>query len=167
MNQCQSADNSGIFGQAERDIGKRFRRRVTGETRGGFGGVRNQARPAGEQRDNYGKGRARMPEQLNGEQCAADWANDSVNGVPGGIDPRDFVGNKFQEIENASDGDDHGIAEDFERLIRGCESDPVEMNGQTGGENGEVKIDPGEAGESERHPEKMHFFHGEIIGARG
>jgi seryl-tRNA synthetase len=107
-----------------------------------------------------------MSEQLNGKQCAADRANDGVDRIPGGVDPRDFVGNKFQEIENASDRDDHGIAEDFERLIRGRESNPVEMNGQAGGENGEVKIDPGEAGQPERHTEKMQFFHIEIIGAR-
>ena len=30
--------------------------------------------------------------------------NDGVNGVPDGIDPRNFVGEKFQKIKNARDG---------------------------------------------------------------
>ena len=47
-----------------------------------------------------------MAEDLNREQRAADRPNDGVDGVPGGIDPRNFVGEKFQEIEDAGNGDD-------------------------------------------------------------
>ena len=58
-----------------------------------------------------------MPEHLNCQQSPADRANDGVHRVPGGVEPRNFVGKKLQKIENASDSDHPGISEDFERLI--------------------------------------------------
>ena len=60
-----------------------------------------------------------MAEHLNREQSAADRADHGVDGVPGGVDPRNFVREKFEEIKNAGDGNDHRITQHFERLIRG------------------------------------------------
>ena len=61
---------------------------------------------AGEQSDDDVEGGRGMTEHLNGEERAADRPNDGVHGVPGRVDPRDFIGEKFQEIENARDRDD-------------------------------------------------------------
>ena len=63
------------------------------------------------------KARRGMAENLNGKKRAADRSNDGVHSVPGGIDPGDFVGKKFQEVENARDGNDDRVAENFERLV--------------------------------------------------
>jgi hypothetical protein len=38
------------------------------------------------------------------------------------------------------------------------------MNGQAGGENGEVKIDSGKCSQTKRYTEEIEFSHGEIIG---
>jgi hypothetical protein len=38
----------------------------------------------------------------------------------------------------------------------------MEMNGEPAGENGEVKIDAGEAGEPERHAQEIESIHGAI-----
>jgi hypothetical protein len=38
----------------------------------------------------------------------------------------------------------------------------MEMNGEPGGENGEVKVDAGEAGEPERHAQEVESIHGAI-----
>ena len=122
--------------------------------------------PAEKQDDDI-EGGSGMTEHLNGEERAADRTNDGVNGVPGGVDPRNFIGEKLQEIEDARDRDDGRMAEHFERLILRRERDPMLVNRQTGDENGEVKIDPGEAGETERNPEKVELFHGgNMRGAR-
>ena len=86
--------------------------------------------------------------------------------IPSTVDPRDFIGEKLKEIEHARNRDDDRIAQHFERLIRRRERDPVEMNGKTGGENRQVKINASEAGQAERHAEKVEFFHAKIIGAR-
>src|SRR4051812_8925061 len=107
-----------------------------------------------------------MPEHLNRQKRPADRSNDRVNGVPCGIDPRDFVGKKFEEVEDPGDGDDPRLPEDFERLVFGRERDPMEMDGETGDENGEVKIDPGEAGEAERDGDRVESIHGAKYQAR-
>ena len=82
--------------------------------------------------------------------------------VPRGIDPRDFVREKFQEIKDARDDDDGGMTEHFERLVLRRERDPVLVDGETGHENRQVKIDAGERGETESYPEKAKLFHGAI-----
>src|SRR5205814_8501860 len=99
---------------------------------------------------------------LNRKERAADWSNDGVNRVPRRVDPRDFVGEKFQDVENAGDCDDDRIAQDLERLILQRERDPVKMDGETGCENGQVKIDPGEGGKPERDAEEIEFGHPEL-----
>ena len=105
-----------------------------------------------------------MAENLNGKQRAADRPDNGVNGVPGGIDPRNFIGKKLQEIEHAGDRDDGGMAEDFERLILRRERDPMLIHRQAGDEDGQIKIDPGEGGQAECNPEKVELFHGGNMG---
>ncbi len=84
--------------------------------------------------------------------------------VPGGIDPRNFVGEEFEEIQNAGDGNDDRIAEHFERLISGREDDPVLIDRESGNEDREIKVNAGEAGEAKRDSEQIELFHGEIMG---
>ena len=96
-----------------------------------------------------------MAEHLDGQQSAADRANHSVDGVPDRIHPRDFIGKKFEQIENASDADDPRVAEHFERLILRRESDPVKMDCKPSRKNGEVKINAGECCETERDAEEI------------
>src|ERR1700736_2971621 len=100
-----------------------------------------------------------MSQHLNGEERPTDRTDDGVHGVPRRIDPRNFVGEEFDEIENAGNRDDHRVPEHFERLVGGGERDPVEMNWETGGENREVKIDPGESSQTEGHGEEIEFSH--------
>ena len=90
-----------------------------------------------------------MTEHLNCQQRATDWANNGVHGIPGRIEPRDFVGKKFEQIQNARDGDHERMSKDLERLILRRQCDPMEMNGQTGREDGQVKIHSGKGRQSE------------------
>ena len=91
-----------------------------------------------------------MAKHLNCKERAADRPNHSVNGIPHRIDPRNFIGKEFQEIENAGDGDDPRVTEDLKRLVLRRQGNPVKMDSQAGGENRQVKIDPGKRGETER-----------------
>jgi len=107
-----------------------------------------------------------MTEHLNGKQRAANRTNDRVNGVPSGVDPRNFIREKFEEIKKARDHYNHRIPEHFERLVGRSERDPMEMNGEAGGENRQVKINAGEASEAEGDTEKVELFHDEIMRQR-
>ena len=104
-----------------------------------------------------------MAERLNGQECAADRANDGMDRVPHGIDPRDLVGKKFERIQNASDADDPWIAEDLEGLVLSGQGDPVEVNGQPGGQNRQVQIDPGQRSQAKRHRQQIQSFHAATI----
>ena len=99
MNEREPADDGDIFSQTEADIRKWFRRSVRDQTRVAFAVCVIRLVAAGEQRDDDVERRRGMSEHLNGEKRAADRPNDGVHSVPGGIDPRNFVGEKFQEVE--------------------------------------------------------------------
>ena len=77
----------------------------------------DQAGTAGQQDQENIKGRSGMAEYLNSEECSANRPDEGVNSIPGRIYPWDFVREEFEKIENTRDGDDPGMAEDFERLI--------------------------------------------------
>jgi len=124
----------------------------------------NASRAPGEQSVDYGEHWNWVPAHLNGNQCGANRTNDGVDCVPSGVDPWNFVREKFEEIKNARDDNNHGVAKDVERLICRSERDPMEMNGEAGGEHRQVKIDAGEASKAESDGKQVQFFHGEIIG---
>ena len=62
-----------------------------------------------------------MTEHLDRKQSATDRTNHSVNGVQM-IHPWNFVGEKFEQVENTGDADNPRVAEDFQRLILRPES---------------------------------------------
>src|SRR6266403_310411 len=96
---------------------------------------------------------------------AADWADHGVNCVPDRIDPRNFVGQKLEKIKNAGNRNDPRVTKHIERLVIRCQRDPVKMNGESGGEHGQIKINAGERGQSECHREQIQSLHSKIIGA--
>ena len=91
-----------------------------------------------------------MAKHLNCKKRAADRPNHSMNGVPGRIDPGDFIGKEFQEIEDAGDGDDPRVAENLKRLVRRRQGNPMKMDSEAGGENRQVKVDARKRRETER-----------------
>jgi hypothetical protein len=97
--------------------------------------MRDQARAAREQGHDYSKSGTWMAKYLNRKERAPNGANHSVNGIPHRIDPGNFISKEFEEIENAGDGDDPRVTEDFKRLVLRRQGDPVKMDSQAGGEN--------------------------------
>src|SRR5256886_12751414 len=163
MNKRQAAEDGEVFADAQANVRRRLRRAVRNEASRRFGGVSDEAGRTAQQNDeNIDDGRM-MAEHLNREQCSADRADNGMDRVPGGIEPRDLVGKKFQDVEDTGNGDDPRLPEDFERLVIRRERDPMEMNGEARGENREVKIDPGEAGEPERDAQEIESIHARNI----
>ena len=165
MNEGESAKDRRVFAETQPNVRKRFWRCIASETSRCFCGVRDEARAASEEGDDYSKCRARMAKHLNSKQSAANRPNNSVNCVPGGIDPGNFVGEKFKKIENARNRNNHWMAQHFERLVGRRECDPVEVDGETSGKNREIKVDAGEAGKPERDAEKIKLLHVEKYAA--
>src|SRR6266478_8291915 len=159
MNQRQSTEDGDIFAETKRDIRKRLRRGVCSQPCRGLCRMRNQAGATGKQGNDNGECRTGMSQDLDREQRAANRPNDSMNGVPGRIDPRNFVGEKLQKIKNSRDDNYGGITQDLERLVGGRKGDPMKMNGQAGYKNREIKIDPRQTSEAKRNAEKIEPLH--------
>ena len=81
-----------------------------------------------------------MAEHLNGKQSTSNRANDGVDRVGDRIHPRNFVSEEFEKIENTCDCNDPRIPENLQRLILWPQVDPVKMDGESGDENRQVKI---------------------------
>ena len=126
----------------------------------------DEGRAPGEQCDDYGERGTWVPKRLDGKERAANRTDDGVDRVPGGVDPWNFIREKFEEIKDSRDGNNHGVAEHFERLVSRSERDPVEMNGEARGENRQVKINAGEASKAKSDTEKVELFHGAIMSQR-
>ena len=122
--------------------------------------MRHETRTAGGQNHKDIEGGRGIPKDANGEKRSADWSDNGVHRIPRGVDPGNFVGKKFEKIEDAGDDDDGRMPERFERLVLRRERDPMLVHGQAGDEDREVKIDSREGGEPERHPEEVELFHG-------
>src|ERR1043166_1229258 len=107
-----------------------------------------------------------VAEDLDRDERAAERPNDRVDRVPRGIEPGHFVREKFEEIQDAGDDDDPGLAENFERLVTGRERDPMKMNREACDEDGQVKVDAGEAGEAESYGDRVETIHAELSAKR-
>src|SRR6266571_8595428 len=106
-----------------------------------------------------------MAEHLNCKQSAANRANHSMNGIPRGIDPRNLVGEKFEKVEDAGNCNNRRMAQHLEGLILWRQRDPVEMDGQSGCENREIKVDAGQGSQPKRDSKKVKFLHARTISA--
>ena len=129
--------------------------------------MRDEAGTARCERDDDFKGRAGLTQNADRNERATDRPDDGVNGVPRRVDPRNFVREKFQNVERARDPKDEGMAQNGERLVGRTQDDPMLMDREAGNENRQVKINAGEAGEAKRDAEELEVIHGEIMRAGG
>jgi hypothetical protein len=117
--------------------------------------MHEEASAAREQGDNHSERWTWMAEHLNRQQGAANRANDGMHRIPSGIEPWNFVGKKLQKIQNAGNRDNPGISEDLQRLILWREGDPMEMDRETGNENRKIKVNAGQAGQTQPDSKKI------------
>src|SRR5438874_11713920 len=121
--------------------------------------MREERSSPSQKHDEHVQGWARVTEHLDRKQGAADRSNDGVDGVPGGIDPRNFISKKFEQKKYAGDSDDEWITQNGERFIRRSECDPVLMNGEASGEHSQIEVQTGETGQAERNAQKIESLH--------
>ena len=160
----ESAEHGHVFREAHGDIGEGLGRMVHDEARAGLHAVRHQRHAAEEQHRDHVEDRVRRAEHAHGEECAADRPDHGMHGVPERIDPRHFVREELHGEEHAGDGDDGRMAEDGELGIALAHVDPLLLDGEARGEDGEIQIDAGERREAERDRERLERVHGRNIG---
>ena len=119
-----------------------------------------ETEPRGEEPDDDIEDGIAFAQDHDGEQRGADRADGGMDGIPGRIDPRKFVGQKFHGEEHARDGQDERIGQDFEALVGGREIDPVEPHREAGEKNGQVKVETGQRGQADGDTEELEDFHG-------
>jgi len=115
----------------------------------------DQAGAAGQQCHGHIKCRTGFTKDPGGEEGATNRPDDRVDGVPGGIDPRDFIREKLEDIERAGDPENQRTAKDGERLVLRRKNDPLLLNRQAGDKNGEIKIHPRKAGQAESDSKQL------------
>ena len=128
--------------------------------------MRSETRASRQEGDDDIERRARLSQDPNRKQRSADRANDGMDGVPGRVDPRDFIGEELQQIERTRDPKNEWIAEDAERLVGRAEHDPMLVDRQAGHKNREIKIETSEAGKAERDTKELQLIHAGTMRSR-
>ena len=98
--ETQTAQDQRIFPETQADIREWLRREVGHQSRPRLGGVGGQAAPPASNAAMTLTAGSASPKREHGEQRAAQRANQRVQGIVGGIDPRDLIRKKLQEIEH-------------------------------------------------------------------
>jgi hypothetical protein len=139
-------DGKQVFAKAERPIGKRFGNCVGSGACGGFGPMGGERDPASEECGD--------PAPFCGEACGdAETQNgggggpdESMEKIPDGVEVRNFVGEKFEDVECDGEAEDNGMRENvkffgemndveaFEKAESGDGSVEIEAGGETGAE---------------------------------
>src|SRR5882724_6583784 len=107
-------DGKKVFADAERPIGKRFGDGVGGSARAGFGAVRGKGDSAGAECGDPAPFRAETRGDSEGQDSRGGRANESVEKIPDGVEVRNFVGEKFENVESNGKAENDGMREDVE-----------------------------------------------------
>ncbi len=96
--------------------------------------MRGEGDAAGDESGGPAPGLGSGSGSAEGEESRGGRADKGVDGLPDGVDDRDFVGEKFHEIENAGDGEDERVREDLE--LFGEMNDAEALKEAEGGDGG-------------------------------
>src|SRR5256885_14984444 len=107
-------DGKKVFADAKRPIGKRFGDGVGGGARAGFGAVRGEGDSAGEEGGGPTPFRAEARGDSERENGSGRRTNESVEKIPDGVEVRNFVGEKFKDVESDGKAENDGVGEDVE-----------------------------------------------------
>ena len=95
--QPRSAHDNRIFNEAQSDIRKRLGAVIHQHARSGFHGMAGQRHAAAEQRDRGFHDWINLADGRRANARRAERANERMNAVPETVDPRNFIGEKFDE----------------------------------------------------------------------
>ncbi len=150
-------DGKKVFADAERPIGKRFGNGVGGGARAGFGAVRGEGDSTGEERGDPAPLGTETRRDSEGENGCGGRANESVEKIPDRVEVRNFVGEKFKDVESDGEAENDGVGEDVEFV---GEMNHVEAFEETESGDGGVKIEAGREAGAEGEGDGLERIHG-------
>src|SRR5882724_1711485 len=153
-------DGKKVFADAERPIGKRFGDGVGGGARAGFGAVRSEGDSAGAERGDPAPFRAEARGDSERENSCGGRANESVEKIPDGVEVRNFVGEKFEDVESDGEAENDRMGEDVKFF---GEMNNVEAFEKTESGDGGVEIEAGRETGSEGEGDGLERIHGGLI----
>ena len=153
-------DGKKVFADAERPIGKRFGDGVSGGARAGFGAVGSEGDSAGEERGGPAPFGAETGGDTESENGCSRRANESVEKIPDRVEVRNFVGEKFEDVESDGKAENDGMREDVEFF---GEVNDVEAFEKTEGGDGGVEIETGRETGTEGEGDGLERIHGGLI----
>ena len=153
-------DGKQVFADAERPIGKRFGDGVSGGARAGFGAVRSEGDSAGEKRCGPAPFRAETRGDTESENGCGRRADEGVEKIPYGVEVRNFVGEKFEDVESDGKAENDRMREDVEFF---GEVNDMEAFEKTEGGDGGVKIEAGREAGTEGEGDGLEGVHGGLI----
>src|SRR5205807_10037091 len=130
----------------ERRVGRRFGDGVSGGARAGFGAVGSEGDSAGEERGGPAPFGAETGGDTESENGCSRRANESVEKIPDRVEVRNFVGEKFEDVESDGEAENDRMGEDvkffgemnnveaFEKAQRGDGGVKIESGGEAGTE---------------------------------
>ena len=157
--QPKSSKHQPILRQAQADIRKRLGRCIDHHARSGLGRMRGKSHSTRKQHRHDFKHRMRVAHGGHGQRSRSNRANEGVDGVPSGVDPRNLVGEKFDQIQHPRDRENHGMPKHLESLQRRRQRNPIKPQGQTSHENREVEIQACKGSQTQRDGEHFKDFH--------
>ncbi len=153
-------DGKQVFADAERPIGKGFGDGVGGGARAGFGTVRSKRDSASEERGDPAPFRAETRGDSERENGCGGRANESVEKIPDRVEVRNFVGEKFKDVESDGEAENDGVREDVEFFGEVDNMEPFEK-AESG--DGGVKIETGRETGTEGEGDGLERIHGGLI----
>jgi hypothetical protein len=157
-------DGENVFAEAEGPVGEGFGAGIDGGAGGGFRAVGGEGDASGEKSGGPVPVRSGGAESAEGEQSGGGRADESVHGIPEGVEPGNFVGEEFDKIESDGNGENGGIRED----TQGCgEVDHPKALEETEGGDGGVEIESGGEAGAEDQAESFEGIHGGIVRETG
>ena len=153
-------DGKKVFADAERPIGKRFGNGVGGGARAGFGAVRGERDSAGAERGDPAPFCAETRGDAEGENSSGGRADERVEKIPDGVEVRDFVGEKFKDVESDGEAENDGMREDVEFFGEVDNMEPFEK-AESG--DGGVEIETGREAGTEGEGDGLERMHGGLI----
>ena len=153
-------DGKQVFADAKRPIGKRFGNGVGGGARAGFGAVGSEGDSAGEEGGDPAPFRAEARGDTERENGCGGRANEGVEKIPDCVEVRNFVGEKFEDVESDGKAENDRMREDVEFF---GEMNDMEAFEKTESGDGGVKIESGREGGTEGEGDGLERIHGGLI----
>ena len=149
-------DGEKVFAKAESPIAERFRHRIDRGAGGCFSAMGGKGNSTGKQRGGPAPFGANSAGGSIGDYGRGRRADESVQGIPDGVEPEYFVREKLDEIETYGDAQDDGMADNGQRIGQMDETEALKQ--AKSGDRG-VQVEAGRKAGTEGEAESFDGVH--------